>query len=342
MAPQFGSPPPAPPVEVPHRSGTADTPGGTVDAPGEPTESAPRAEPPSPAGTAETAGTAGGGLGRAQLVAVATAGFLVLLKGVAAWLTSSLALGAAALDSAVDVFVSSASYFVVRRGAAPPDADHAYGHGRFETLAALGQGLLLLGAATGLIVAGVERLRSRQLPRAIDFGIAVLAASTIGSWLVSWHLGRAAGRTGSPALRADSIHYRADLWVNAAALAALLVVRWAHWPAADPLLGLLVSAIVLRAGALLVMDSVADLSDRGLPPQELRRIEEIVATFAPEVLGLHDLRTRRSGSRRLIELHLEIPREVTFEEAHARGARVRRAIESDLPRSRVLVHTDPV
>ncbi len=234
----------------------------------------------------------------------------MLLKGVAAWLTSSLALGAAALDSAVDVFVSSASYFVVRRGAAPPDADHAYGHGRFETLAALGQGLLLLGAATGLIIAGVERLRSRQLPRAIDFGVAVLAAAMIGSWLVSWHLGRAAGRSGSPALRADSIHYRADLWVN--------------------------------AGAILVMDSVADLSDRGLPPQELRRIEEIVATFAPEVTGLHDLRTRRSGSRRLIELHLEIPRTVTFEEAHARGARVRRAIEGELPRSRVLVHTDPV
>jgi cation diffusion facilitator family transporter len=326
MAPQSGIPPLAPPAEVPPVLGAA----------GEPASSA---QPP---GRAGAAGTAGGGVGREQLVAVATAAFMVLLKGVAAWLTSSLALGAAALDSAVDVFVSSANYFVVRRGAAPPDADHAYGHGRFETLAALGQGLLLLGAATGLIIAGIERLRSRQLPRAIDFGVAVLAASMIGSWLVSWRLGRAAGRSGSPALRADSIHYRADLWVNAGALLALLVVRWAHWPAADPLLGLLVSAVVLRAGALLVMDSVADLSDRGLPPQELRRIEAIVATFAPDVIGLHDLKTRRSGSRRLIELHLEIPHTVTFEEAHARGAQVRRAIESDLPRSRVLVHTDPV
>jgi len=325
MAPQPGipSPTPAPPAEVPATSGAIAGAGSG-------------AEP------ASSAGIAGGGLGRAQLAAVATAGFLVLLKGVAAWLTNSLALGAAALDSAVDVFVSSASYFVVRRSAAPPDADHAYGHGRFETLAALGQGLLLLGAAAGLIVAGVQRLMSRQLPRAIGLGVAILAVAMIASWLVSWNLGRAAARSGSPALRADSIHYRADLWVNAGALLALLVVRWAHWPAADPLLGLLVSAIVLRAGALLVMDSVADLSDRGLPPQELRRIEEIVAAFAPEVIGLHDLRTRRSGSRRLIELHLEIPRTVTFEEAHARGARIRRAIESDLPRSRVLVHTDPV
>jgi ferrous-iron efflux pump FieF len=90
------------------------------------------------------------------------------------------------------------------------------------------------------------------------------------------------------------------------------------------------------------MDSLGDLSDRGLPDSELRRIAAVVAAFAPEVIGLHDLKTRRSGSRRLIELHLEIPRTVSFEEAHARGARVRRAIEAALPRSRVLVHTDPV
>ena len=294
---------------------------------------------PGPAGIA---GAPAGAAGRAQLAAVATAGFLLLLKGAAAWLTSSLALGAAALDSAVDVFVSSASYFVVRRSAAPPDADHAYGHGRFETLAALGQGLLLLGAAAGLIVAGVQRLVSHRLPQAIDLGVAVLGASMLASWLVSWLLARAASGSGSPALRADSIHYRTDLWVNAGALLALLIVRWAHWPAADPLLALLVSMVVLRAGGQLVVDSVADLSDRGLPPQELRRIEAIVASYAPEVIGLHDLRTRRSGSRRLIELHLEIPRTVSFVEAHARGARIRRAIEDELPRSRVLVHTDPV
>jgi ferrous-iron efflux pump FieF len=283
-----------------------------------------------------------GAPGRAPIAAVATAGFLVLLKGAAAWITGSLALGGAALDSAVDVVISSASYFVLRRSAVPPDADHAYGHGRFETLAALGQGLLLLGAAAGLVTAGVHRLLSPQVPQAIDLGVGVLAAAMLASWLVSWHLGRAAARIDSPALRADSIHYRADLWVNAGALLALLVVRWAEWPAADPLMALLVSAVVVRAGAGLVVDSVADLSDRGLPAHELRRIEAVVASFAPEVVGMHDLRTRRSGSRRLIELHLEISRTVSFEEAHARGARVRRAIESELPRSRVLVHNDPV
>jgi cation diffusion facilitator family transporter len=279
---------------------------------------------------------------RAPLVAVATAGFLVVLKGVAAWLTGSLALGAAALDSAVDAFISAASFFVLRRSAEPPDAEHAYGHGRFESLAVLGQGLLLLAAAGALVATGIERLVEPRSPRALGLGLTVLGIAMAASWLVGRHLGRAAASLDSPALRADSIHYRADLWVNAGAFAALLVVRWAAWPAADPLLALAVSAAVLRAGFGLVADAVGDLSDRGLPEPELQRIAAIVASFAPEVAGMHGLRTRRSGSRRLVEVHLEIPADVTFEEAHARGARVRRAIERELPRSRVQVHNDPV
>jgi ferrous-iron efflux pump FieF len=86
---------------------------------------------------------------------------------------------------------------------------------------------------------------------------------------------------------------------------------------------------------------VGDLSDRGLPPQELDRIRSVVATF-PEVVGMHDLRTRRSGGQRFIELHLEIPISTSFEDAHALMVRVLRAIEAELPRSKVFVHGDPV
>ncbi len=302
------------------------------------------AEPPPPRPPAPPAPPPAGAreVSRAPLVAVGLAAFLVLLKGVAAWLTGSLAVGAAALDSAVDVFVSSASFFVLRESAVPPDADHPYGHGRFESLAELGQGLLLAGAAVAMIVSGIHRLGSPAPSRDLRLGVGVLAASMLASWLTSWHLGRAAAKLDSPVLHADTVHYRTDLWINAGALAALLVAHWAHWPAADPLAALLVSLVVLRAAAVLISDSVGDLSDRGLPAAELRQIETIVAGFAPEVVGLHGLRTRRSGSRRLIELHLEVPQTVSFEEAHARGARVRRAIESQLARSRVMVHCDPV
>jgi ferrous-iron efflux pump FieF len=265
---------------------------------------------------------------RAPLVAVAAAAFLVVLKGAGAWVTGSLALGSAALDSAVDLFVSAANFLVLRRSARPPDEDHAYGHGKFENLAALGP--------------GVRRLIEGGAPGETGWGIAVLAVSLVVSFGVARTLEWAAERSGSPALKADSLHYATDLWVNGAALIALVVVRFTGWSAADPLVALVVAAYVFKSGASVVLEALGDLSDRGLPPEDLRRVEDVVATFVPEIVGMHDLRTRRSGGQRFIEFHLEIPRATPFQDAHDLTVKVLRAVEREMPRSKVFVHSDPV
>ncbi|HEV2856282.1 MAG TPA: cation diffusion facilitator family transporter [Thermoanaerobaculia bacterium] len=280
--------------------------------------------------------------GRTPLVAVAAAAFLVALKAAGAWITGSLALFSAALDSAIDLFVSGANFLVLRRSARPPDEDHAYGHGKFENLAALGQGLFLVGAAASLVVSGVRRLIEGGSPQETGWGLAVLAISMLVSVAVARVLSWAAERSGSPALKADSLHYATDLWVNGAALAALLVVRFTGWSQADPLVALAVAAYVFYTGATLSLEAMGDLSDRGLPEEDLARVRAVVAAFAPEVLGLHDLKTRRSGGQRFIELHLEIPRATSFEDAHAVTVKVLRAIEREMPRSKVFVHSDPV
>lgn len=279
---------------------------------------------------------------RTPLVAVAAAAFLVALKGAGAWITGSLALFSAALDSAIDLFVSGANFLVLRRSARPPDEDHAYGHGKFENLAALGQGLFLVGAAGSLVVSGVRRLIEGGSPQQTGWGLAVLAISMLVSVAVARVLSWAAERSGSPALKADSLHYATDLWVNGAALAALLVVRFTGWFQADPLVALAVAAYVFYTGLTLSLEAMGDLSDRGLPEEDLARVRAVVASFAPEVLGLHDLKTRRSGGQRFIELHLEIPRATSFEDAHAVTVKVLRAIEREMPRSKVFVHSDPV
>lgn len=278
---------------------------------------------------------------KTPLIAVGAAAFLVVLKAAGAVATGSLALGSAALDSLIDLFVSGANYLVLRRSAAPPDAEHAYGHGKFENLAALFQGVFLLGAGGSLVWAGVQRLIDRTVPRETGWGVAVLAISIVTSLFVSRVLTRAAEKIGSPALKADSLHYETDLWVNGAALGALLVIRWTGWAPADPLVALGVAVLVFRAGGSLTLEALGDLSDRGLPAAELDRIRTVVASF-PEVVGMHDLRTRRSGGQRFIELHLEIPRTTSFEDAHALMVRVLRAVEAELPRSKVFVHGDPV
>lgn len=279
---------------------------------------------------------------RAPLVAVAAAAFLVALKGAGAWVTGSLALGSAALDSLIDLFISGANFLVLRRSAKPPDEDHAYGHGKFENLAALGQGLILLGAAVSLVWTGVHRLLEGGVPRETGLGLGVLAISMVVSFAVARILEIAAERSGSPALKADSLHYATDLWVNGAAVVALLVVRFTGWGPADPLVAMAVAAYVFKSAASLLLEAMGDLSDRGLPEEDLRRIRDVVAGFTPEIVGMHDLKTRRSGGQRFIEFHLEIPRSATFEEAHDLMVRVLRAVEEEMPRSKVFVHGDPV
>ena len=275
--------------------------------------------------------------------AIAAAAFLVVLKAAGAWITGSLALFSAALDSLLDVFVYTANWVVLRRSAAPPDADHAYGHGKFENLAALGQGLFLGVGAAGLVVTAIRRLASGQALRETGLGMGVLAVSMLVSLLVARHLRRAARMAESPALEADSLHYATDLWVNGAALAALAVVASTGWAPADPIVALGVALYVFRAAAGLILDAMGVLSDRALPEEELQRIREVVESFRPQgVVGMHDLKTRRGGGQRFIELHLEIPRATSFEEAHDVMVRVLRAIERELPRSKVFVHGDPV
>jgi len=279
---------------------------------------------------------------RTPLLAVAAAALMAAVKGTGAWLTGSLALGSAALDSLVDLVLSGANYLVVRKSAAPPDADHAWGHGKFENLAALVQGAVLAGAGVGLVVAAVDRLREGGVPERTALGVLILALSLALSLWVSRRLSRAAEETGSPALEADSAHYRTDLWVNGGALAALLVVRWTGWWPADPLVAILVAAGVFRTAGRLVWDALEALTDRALPQEETKVVARVVASFAPEVRGFHDLRTRRSGPHRFLELHLEIPRETSFERAHDLIVRVMKAIERELPRSKVTIHGDPV
>ena len=279
----------------------------------------------------------------APRMAIAAAVFLVVLKAAGAWITGSLALFSAALDSLIDVFVSTANWVVLRRSAAPPDAEHAYGHGKFENLAALGQGLFLAGGAAGLVVTAIRNLDSGAAPRETGLGMGILAVSMAVSFLVARHLRRAARSEESPALEADSLHYATDLWVNGAALAALGIVASTGWAPADPIVALGVALYVFRAAAGLILEAMKVLSDRALPEEELRRIREVVESFRPQgVVGMHNLKTRRAGRQRFVELHLEIPRSTSFEDAHALMVRVLRAIEGELPRSKVFVHGDPV
>jgi ferrous-iron efflux pump FieF len=169
-----------------------------------------------------------------------------------------------------------------------------------------------------------------------------MAVAAVVSLALVARLRRAARDTESPALAADAIHYVTDVYTNGAALAALLVVALTGWTLADPLVSIAISAFILWSAFAVGRDSVNVLMDRRLPREVDAKVAAVVERFRGEgVRGFHDLRTRRSGSVKFIDLHLEVDPAQTLPEAHDLSVRVLRAIEADIPRSHVQIHTDP-
>jgi ferrous-iron efflux pump FieF len=278
----------------------------------------------------------------AARLSVAAAAILIVLKTVTGVLTGSISVWASLLDSAMDIFASAINYYAVRAAAAPPDEDHRYGHGKAESLAGLFQSFVI--GASGLFLLW-EAIRRIITPHPTDeewLGVGTMAVACVVSFGLVARLRRVARKTDSPALAADAVHYATDVYTNGAALFALLLVAVTGWTLADPLISILISGFILWSALDVARGAVNVLMDRRLPRAIDEKVALVVERFRDEgVLGFHDLRTRRSGSLKFIDLHLEVEADQTLQQAHDLTVRVIRAIQQEIPRSRVQIHTDP-
>lgn len=278
----------------------------------------------------------------AARLSILAALFLIALKTVAGLLTGSISVWASLLDSTMDVFASTINFIAVRAAARPADEDHAYGHGKAESLSGLFQAAVIAASGTFLIWEAIRRLFEPQQTTREWIGVgAMLIALGVSISLVA-RIRRVAKETDSPALQSDAVHYASDVYTNLGALVALIISRLSNWPQADSIISILIALYILWSAVKAGRESIDTLMDRRLPPDVDEHISEIVSRFrAQGVLGFHDLRTRRSGSHKFIDLHLEVERDKRLEEAHDVTVSVLRAIEAEIPRSRVQIHTDP-
>jgi cation diffusion facilitator family transporter len=275
-------------------------------------------------------------------LSIYAAAFLIAIKFGAGWLTASISVWASLLDSVMDIFASSLNYFAVRISSRPADEDHLYGHGKVESLAGLFQALVIGLSGTFLISEAIHRIREPQPTKSEAIGIASMIVAIAVSIALVIRLRRVGRETDSPALTSDAVHYATDVYINLGVLGALAVTVISGWRLVDPLVSIAIAIYILWSAAHVAFESVNVLMDRRLPADVDETVAQVVRRYEPQgVLGFHDLRTRRSGSLRFVDLHLEILRTKGFEEAHELTVQVLRAIEAELPRTRVQIHTDP-
>ena len=276
----------------------------------------------------------------AAYASIAVASLLVGLKFWAVWSTQSTAMLGSLADTVLDLVASLATLAGVWIAAQPADEEHRFGHGKAEALSAMFQVVLISISALTLAVRAAGQLVAGARPGGASEGIAVSGIAIVATLgLLAWQR-RVIASTGSVAIATDHLHYKSDLLLNLAVIAALALDRYIGVPWADAAFGLLI-ALWLGWGAWHASTEAIDhLMDREWPDDRKARFLEVVARH-PELKGLHDLRTRTSGNHDFVQFHMSVDPDMTVRAVHVVMDDIEAKLASEFPGTEFLIHPDP-
>jgi len=276
----------------------------------------------------------------ATRASLAVAMLLVAGKAGVWILTGSLSVLASLVDSCLDAAASLLNLVAVRFSLTSADRDHPFGHGKAESLAGLGQALLIGCSALFVVARAVERFNHPKPLAEVWVGIAVMVAAMLVTIGLVVYQRRVVALTGSTAIKADSLHYASDLYTNLGTV-LVLALSGLGWNWLDPLVGVLIALIVIHSAWQIACESVQMLLDHHLSSDTEAEIARL-ALAHEKVMGVHDIRTRRSGQTRIVQLHLELAGELSLTEAHQVTKEVEMKIRALVPQADIIIHQDPV
>lgn len=265
---------------------------------------------------------------------------LVVLKLAVGFYTGAVSIISEAAHSAVDLLAAVVAFYAVRKADQPPDGNHAYGHGKVENLSGAIEAVLIVVAAIWIVYEAGTKLQTVYVPEFLEYGIAIMLISIVTNYWVSSKLHKVAAQTGSHALEADALHLQADIWTSVGVLVGLVIIKITGLAWLDPAIAIVVAGVVFKAGYGMTKKSVYELTDISLPPEEEQIIIDILTNHT-EVISYHQLRTRRSGSRRLIDMHLILYKEMHLHKAHTVCDQIESEIKEKLEFCDVVIHLEP-
>ena len=264
------------------------------------------------------------------------------IKLVAWSVTGSVGLLSDALESTVNLAAAVLMLVALRVAALPPDENHQHGHEKAELFSAAAEGLMIVVAASVIVWAAVDRLFDPREVERLGVGSAVSAGAAALNGAAGLYLLRVARRHDSSALAADGRHLLTDVWTSVGVLVGLAVVALTGWTPLDPLLALAVGVNVVRTGVTVLWGSVRELMDPTIPVPEQAAIDEVIGRWERQGIAFHALRTRASGPRRFMSVHVLVPGRWTVTAGHDVLERFEADLRSAVPNLHVLTHLEPV
>ncbi len=273
-----------------------------------------------------------------SLIATSTLTIVKLLTG---WWSGSVSVLSEGLHSGTDLLAALMAWFAVRQSGKPPDFEHPYGHGKFESLSGAVEALLIWGACALIVWESVKRLVQGFEVSMPVVAILVMSLSTVINLAVSSHLFTVARKTESLALEADGWHLRTDAYSSLVVLIGLGLLAITGWHFLDPLLALVVAVFIARAGFDLLKQATSHLLDASISPAEESIVAEVLQKHSQNFVNAHHIRTRQAGKQRYIDLHLVVRDDMTVEEAHQLCDEIERDIQKALPDADITIHVEP-
>lgn len=281
-------------------------------------------------------------LTRFAWLSIAAALATIALK-VTAWrITGSVGLLSDAAESGVNLVGALMALAMLTIAARPADKDHAYGHDKAEYFSSGLEGGLILIAAISIAAAAVQRLIHPQPIQAIGTGLIVSIAASIVNLSVALVLLRAGRRHQSVTLEANSHHLLTDVWTSVGVILGVAAVSWTHWQWLDPVVALAVAGNIIFTGVKIVRRSVLGLMDTAVSAKDLASIQTVLKSHEQDRVQFHALRTRQSGARRFISVHVLVPGNWTVQRGHDLLEQIEEDIRTAIPHSTVFTHLESV
>jgi cation diffusion facilitator family transporter len=263
-----------------------------------------------------------------------------LLKLVAAALTGSVSLLSEGVHSATDVVASFIAFLSIKAASVPPDEEHPYGHGKIESLAGLGESVLLLLIVVYIVFEAAQRLATGAQVQNLDIGLWVMAFSSLSSLAVGAYVRRVGVATQSVALRSNGQHLMVDFWTSVGVLVALFITQVTGWKEADAIVAIALACWIALGAVMMSREAIDQLIDRKIPADEVARIEQIL-NEAEGCISWHKLRTRHSGHVHYIDVHIVVPSDWSVVQAHDLADSVEKRIQRELAPAHAVIHVDP-
>ncbi|MDD4635932.1 MAG: cation diffusion facilitator family transporter [Dehalococcoidales bacterium] len=275
-----------------------------------------------------------------SIVAIAATATLIVMKIVGSLVTGSIGLRADAIHSIIDLSGAAIGLAGIKIAAKPADKGHAFGHGKAENLAGAIIGVFIFLAACFIAYEAIVRLVSAAQIQMVTAGIYITIGAILINLVVALYVLRIARDTDSAALEATSHDLLADSLSSLGVLVGLGIVAVTDNYIFDVIVALAVSLLIFRTSVITISKSISNLMDRRLPPHEEEMIKKSLENCG-DVISFHALRTRKAGSERHIDVHVEVPPEYTVSRAHEICNQLEVQIEDHLPNSHVTIHVEP-